>query len=454
MIKKIFLMALLFLFFVPVSFATINTSFVEGSTTDPDQLNECGGLFKNGSLCKSFNDADWSVIDAGSGTISRSDEEVNITSGDSSVVLHTSTKIFGVSNCTDVQVNYYDWTPGSANNVMIGFDGNNELHNGPQVALETINNLCGNNFLLRHNGNTVCGNPVPLNTWVNVTICQNATVSDGVIYQNNTDSSALEALSSGGQVDPAYFTILVQGPDVHTFGFRGIQGYGISGIPQAPENNGPSQITHYNLTSEGGEGCTVWNTNKNTPCVTSDTTPTIPIKLDVAAACRIGVTDSNYTAMGGSRNCTGGTSGSLTCTLTSQDELTVQNSKVFIACDNGFQNSSSTSGGLAVTILSTDLETRGRAGIESGIASALDGGYTLFTDKPVYVRNTADNQSFGVYDKVVKWMNKIWAFNVITGNDTFIFAVNITPTFFNLEMANMTQGDINLTVFEVIEATK
>jgi len=217
----------------------------------------------------------------------------------------------------------------------------------------------------------------------------------------------------------------------------------------------PPEINSYNLTSEGGAGCTNWNTDKSNACTTSDTTPTVAIATNQNANCRIGVSDLNYTNLGSTRECSGGGT-DITCTLTSQDGIASETSYIYIGCKDlaGNENLSSTSGALKVSIHTSDLETSGRNSIESGIQNSLSSGYTIYTDQRIYARNAADQQSTGIFDKAVKWMNKIWAFNVVTGNDTAVNLFNISPVFYALEMQNLSASQINSTVYQVIMDTR
>ncbi len=223
----------------------------------------------------------------------------------------------------------------------------------------------------------------------------------------------------------------------------------------APDTTPPG-IASYNLTSDGGEGCTNWNTDTNNACDTADTTPTVSISTNESAYCRIGISDLNYTNLGVTRNCSGGGSQQLTCTLTAQDEITNETSFIYIGCrDNSLnENRSSTSGALKVSILTSDLEAIGRSYIEIGIQHALSSGYTIYTNQRVYARNSANGQSIGLFDKVVKWMNKIWAFNVITGNETKVNMFNISPVLYTLEMQNATGSQINSSVYQLVTNTK
>ena len=225
----------------------------------------------------------------------------------------------------------------------------------------------------------------------------------------------------------------------------------------ATSNSLPPEITFYNMTSEGGEGCTNWNTDKNTACTTSDTTPTVFIRTDPNANCRIGVQNLNYTNLSAGRECTGGGSTQLTCTLTAQDELAQETSYLYIGCKDifGNENLTSTSGALKISIPTLDLETNGRNAIETGIQHALSGEiYTVYTGQKVYARNSANSQFVSTFDKVVKKLNKIWAVNILTGNDTSVNVFNITPVLYALEMQNASISSINQTVYNLITSTK
>jgi len=211
------------------------------------------------------------------------------------------------------------------------------------------------------------------------------------------------------------------------------------------------------MTSEGGLGCTNWNIDKNDACATSDTTPTVSITTNENAYCRIGVQNLNYTDLNASRECSGGGSTQLTCTLTAQDELAQETSYLYIGCKDifGNENLTSTSGALKISIPTLDLETNGRNAIETGIQHALSGEiYTVYTGQKVYARNSANSQFVSTFDKVVKKLNKIWAVNILTGNDTSVNVFNITPVLYALEMQNASISSINQTVYNLITSTK
>lgn len=216
------------------------------------------------------------------------------------------------------------------------------------------------------------------------------------------------------------------------------------------------EISSYNLTSEGGTGCTNWNTNKENACTISDTTPTVFINTTKNADCSIGLTDSNYTDMDRNSTCSGDGTKEHTCTLDEQDELSEDYSFLYIACKDTYQNEnlSSSSGALKVYIPSSDYEADIRTYIESGISSALSSDYTIYTDQKLYARDSSNNQFVGVFDKVVKWMNKIWAFNYITGNDTFVEGFNVSPVLFVLELRNSSSAETNSTIYNLIINTK
>lgn len=217
----------------------------------------------------------------------------------------------------------------------------------------------------------------------------------------------------------------------------------------------PPEITFYNMTSEGGEGCTNWNTDKNNACSTSDTTPTVSVNTSESAYCAIGISNLNYTDLGVSRECAGGGTKKHTCTIISQDTLSQADSSVYIGCKDlvGNENRTSTSGALKLT-LTGGTESSGRNAIESGITNALITGYTIYTDQKIYARNSANQQSIGTFDKVAKSLNKIWAFNYLTGTDMNVNMFNITPVLYTLELTNKTSAQITNEVELLINATK
>jgi hypothetical protein len=229
-------------------------------------------------------------------------------------------------------------------------------------------------------------------------------------------------------------------------------------VDPPPEDSTPPEINDnsYNMTSEGGAGCINWRTNKDNGCTTTDTTPTVTFTTNEDATCAIGVSNLNYNDFGATRECSGSGTTDQTCTLIVQDELAQEDSYIYIGCKDfsGNQNQTSTSGGLRISIHTSDLETIGRNAIESGIQNALGSEYTIYTDQKLYARNSANNQFVTTFDKVVKWLNKIWAFNILTGNDTATDAFNITPILYVLEMTNVTNSTVNSTVYQLILDTK
>ena len=212
------------------------------------------------------------------------------------------------------------------------------------------------------------------------------------------------------------------------------------------------------MTSEGGEGCIIWNTNKATPCPTSDTTPTVNFTTNEPASCAIGTQDinfSSYNNQGVNRNCTIG-QGTLshTCSLILMDELVYDASYIYISCEdaNKNQNRNSTSGSLALSI--TGLETLGRDSMATGIQNALLSGYTNYTDLQIYARNLSNAQVKGTFDRVAKKGSKMWAFNRIGVSDSHVNMFNLTPVLYTLEFANKTSGYITNQTERLINATK
>ena len=224
----------------------------------------------------------------------------------------------------------------------------------------------------------------------------------------------------------------------------------------APSDTTPPEITFYNMTSEGGEGCTNWDTDKSNPCITNDTTPTTFFNTSESAYCAVGVSDLNYTDLGSSRNCTGG-EGTMqhTCTLTTQDELTQENSYIYISCkdtsDN--ENTTSTSGALALKIHAK--ETGGAQAIYTGIQNALSAPYTTYPSQQISARDLNNNQFTGTFDWVAKKASKVWAFNYISSGESHVAnTFNLTSVLYVLQLTNTTQTQVTLLVEEMINATK
>jgi hypothetical protein len=286
------------------------------------------------------------------------------------------------------------------------------------------------------------------------TIYDNDSIQVWIDDQNNCSANIGGASTNvGGD----YFFPSIDPDFAGSFSLDNLTFYNGTEYPASTGGGAIPNILTYNMTSEGGEGCTNWNTDKSNACTTSDTTPTIAITTDETAYCAIGIEDLNYTGLGESGGCIGGGSQVHTCTLNAEDVLTQETSFVYIGCKasvGGFENSSSTSGSLKISILTSDLERYGRDAIESGIENALGSGYTLYSDQKLYARNSANDQGVGVFDKIVKWMNKIWAFNFLTGNDTATNLFNISPVLYVLEMTNTTNSSVNLTVYNLILDTK
>ena len=118
----------------------------------------------------------------------------------------------------------------------------------------------------------------------------------------------------------------------------------------------PPEIKFYNITSEGGLGCTNWNTNKQNSCKTSDKTPTVKINLSEPSFCAISTLNLNYTDMIANdplTNCTNAPGNILTCTLPDTKEFTspgLYNISIGCKDEAGNQNRSSTSGNLTINL--------------------------------------------------------------------------------------------------------
>ncbi len=394
---------------------TINTvdGYLESSTSS-------GCLYGNRLINLSTNKVNWSIVFYG----------LNLSISGGNVLIVFSPR------------NNSAWTPGASSIAIAGSSG---TPNVPRMYFWDANNVDTYPGLdiMSANPNT----PFELrltflpnesfNTYVNGTFTSNQPLTLGAKMNENITFFRFQDGGGGSRLRVKGFVI-----------------YNTSetSTPEGPDTT-PPNIISYNMTSEGGAGCTNWNNSKSNPCNTSDTTPTVAIITNESADCRIGVSDLNYTDLGSSRECT--SSGiSHTCTLTPQDELTYETSFVYIGChdiDNN-ENRTSTSGALALNV--TGLETTARNSIELGIKNALISDYAIYTDQRIYARNSANNQSTGVFDKVVKKLNKLWAFNRIGISDSHVNMFNITPVFYTLEFANKTSAYIENQTAVLINSTK
>jgi len=110
----------------------------------------------------------------------------------------------------------------------------------------------------------------------------------------------------------------------------------------------------WNLTSDGG--CINWRTNQSNPCDSSDTTPTLKVDTNLDANCAVSSQDLSYTAMvagDANRECSTTGAKSHICTIPVDDLLVSGEQYIYVACENLAQTLTTSSGGLAVNVLST-----------------------------------------------------------------------------------------------------
>ena len=99
-------------------------------------------------------------------------------------------------------------------------------------------------------------------------------------------------------------------------------------------------------------------------------------------------------------------------------------------------------------------ESEGRIAIEEGFFNALLGDYTNHTDQQIYIRTVNNTQQLGKFDKVAIKKNQTWAINYITGSDSYMSLLNITPVFYTLELENLSKSKITERVEQFINSTK
>ena len=213
----------------------------------------------------------------------------------------------------------------------------------------------------------------------------------------------------------------------------------------------PPSINIYNCTSCGQD--------TDPPFTTNDTTPTFWIETDEPAYCAIAAIDANYTTMiedNAERNCSGGGTKYLTCTLQPDEMLINETDYAYIACkdtsDN--ENTTSTSGALEMEIGTPEVETIGDNAIMAGINSSTIWPATVYSNQQIYLRDIDNNQVTGTFDKVASKENQWWAFNYITSTESFIIGLfNLTPAVYAVEYEKLTYQQLNDSVREVIDTT-
>lgn len=97
-------------------------------------------------------------------------------------------------------------------------------------------------------------------------------------------------------------------------------------------------------------------------------------------------------------------------------------------------------------------ESEGDAAIEAGIAGA--GIETVYSNQQIYIRALNGTQQLGTFDKAAATSNKRWAFNYVTGSESFTYMLNLTPVLYVLELANKDTQAITEAVGNLINSTK
>jgi len=101
----------------------------------------------------------------------------------------------------------------------------------------------------------------------------------------------------------------------------------------------------------------------------------------------------------------------------------------------------------------TSNESEARSTITSAINNVLTNP-VIYTDMQIYARYYNGSQMLGRFDKVAVGGNQRWAFNYLTGSDTYTRMWNLTPVFYVLEMANLTSSQITVEVETLINNTE
>jgi len=171
------------------------------------------------------------------------------------------------------------------------------------------------------------------------------------------------------------------------------------------------QNSTWNLTTASGGNSTVWRTDQTVAIPTRDTTPTLTVNTDIAAWCRIGVADSNWTVMNSSRECSTSGTTSHVCSLSAQDAFVSGSgyNSLYVACtniDNVTMSALSTSGSLNVSL---DLY------LMNGTTKNDDGGIISGA-----VVSIIDQSGAGMYANTTSNSSGGWSINAYSSNWTVV----------------------------------
>ncbi len=200
--------------------------------------------------------------------------------------------------------------------------------------------------------------------------------------------------------------------------------------------------------------CNIPFGDTSSPYSTEDTTPTFKLETDVDSSCRVSATNSNYTTMSSSRDCTSSTLGtSHSCSVTSQDEFATTTSYAYISCVNNHNLNETSSPQLEVQI--QNLEGTTISAIDKGIqTSSVWPGATVYSNQQVYLRDASNNQVLATADKVVVYGNQRWIINVAFDQQSTLGLFNITPVVYTLDMVNTSSSGITSKVSALINSTQ
>ncbi len=188
------------------------------------------------------------------------------------------------------------------------------------------------------------------------------------------------------------------------------------------------------------------------PYTTSDTTPTFNVTTDINSYCRIGDTNTSYSSMGISRNCTTTGTTSHICTLTVQDELMSSTDYVYISCDSSYDGSAYNSTE-ELTMNITQLETNSSKAIEEGINSSDIYPATIYRNQQIYIRSLNNTQKLATVDRVAVKGDKRWLLNYVIDSGSLLGLFNITPAVYVWDKTDLAMNTIRSEVSGLINST-
>ena len=98
-------------------------------------------------------------------------------------------------------------------------------------------------------------------------------------------------------------------------------------------------------------------------------------------------------------------------------------------------------------------ESSGREAIEEGIREILT-SEVIYTNQSLFISYANGSQMFGMFDKVVRTSEQVWAFNYLTSGESATQMWNVSNRIYVWEESDKTYAEIQDAVSDLINTTK